>query len=313
VKKQDFDVLSVGDACLDVIITNLDNDINVHEVVHGNFAQVLPGGGFTTPAAMQRLGVKVAWAADFGTDEISKFILKEISREGIDLSYSKVVNRNLQRISVSLSKESNRSFLSYQDRNPFIPAAFTGIVKARAKVVYMPGSLFGWMFDIGAFIAKMRRMKIIVDGNGVERYLLRQNKVKRALRKMDVFILNAAEACHLAEENDIHLAMKRLGKYCKLIVVKNGRNGALALEENKIIEIPAIPVNAVDTTGAGDCFNAGYIASWLSGLSLQECLQRANIVAGLSTTVAGGAAKTIRNEDVQYWMDKVYSMREGEM
>jgi sugar/nucleoside kinase (ribokinase family) len=313
VEKQYFDVLAVGNACLDVIVTDLDNDIYMHEVLQGNCAQVLPGGGFTTPAAMQRLGVKVTWAADFGTDEISKYILKEIISEGIDLSYSKTVNRNLQRISVSLSKESNRSFLSYQDRNPLIPAAFIGIVNARAKVVYMPGSLFGWMFDIGAFIAKIRRMKVIVDGNGVERYLLRQSKVKRALRKMDIFILNAAEACHLVEENDINLAMKRLGKYCKLIVVKNGKKGALALEKNKIIEVPAIPVNAIDTTGAGDCFNAGYIASWLSGLSLRECLQRANIVAGLSTTVAGGATKTIHKEDVQFWMDKFYSMHEGEM
>ncbi len=308
-----FDVLAVGDACLDVIVTDLDKDINVHEIVHGNCAQVLPGGGFTTPAALQRLGVKVTWAADFGTDEISKYILNEISSEGIDLSYSKIVNRNLRRISVSLSKESNRSFLSYQDKSPFIPAAFFGILNAKAKIVYMPGSLFGWMFDIGAFIAKKRKMKIVVDGNGVEKYLLRQKKVKRALQKVDIFILNAAEACHLVEENDIQLAMKILGKYCKLIVVKNGRKGALALEKNKIIEVPAIPVNAKDTTGAGDCFNAGFIASWLSGFCLQECLQRANIVAGLSTTVAGGAAKTIHIEDVQFWMDKVYLMSKGEM
>jgi sugar/nucleoside kinase (ribokinase family) len=312
VDKQCFDVLAVGDACLDVIVTDLDNEIKEHEIVHGECAQVLPGGGFTTPATLHRLGVKVTWAADFGWDQISKYIYSEIVNEGMDLTYSKVVNRDLQRISVSLSKEANRSFLSYQDKSPFLPAAFTGIMNASAKVVYMPGSLFGWMFDIGAFIARKRGMKIVVDGNGVERYVIRQSKVKRALRKMDVFILNAAEACHLTEMDDIEQAMKVLGRYCKQIVIKNGKKGALALKKGEIIAVPAIPITAVDTTGAGDCFNAGYIASWLWGLDLKECLQRANIVAGLSTTVAGGAAKIISNDNVQYWMDKYYSqMREN--
>ncbi len=310
--EQCFDVLAVGDACLDVIVTSLDGTIAESTVVRGKCAQVLPGGGFTTPAAMQRLGVKVTWAADFGNDEISKYIFNEIEREGIDLSYSKKVQRDLQRISVSLSEDTNRSFLSYQDDNPFIPAAFKGILFAKAKIVYMPGSLFGWLFDIGAFIAKIRGIKIVVDGNGVERYLLRQQKVKHALRKMDVFILNAAEACHLTDMNDVTGAIKKLGEYCKCVVVKNGSKGALALENDEIIEMPAIPINAVDTTGAGDCFNAGYIASWLRGSSLRECLRWANIVAGLSTTVAGGATKKVCIEDVQYWIDLHYSIHDGE-
>lgn len=297
--KQTFDVLAVGNGCLDVILTGLDGSLENDDMVQGSASQVIPGGGYTTPIVMQRLGLAVTWAADFGNDALSDVIWQGAKSEGVDLQFSVQQNRSMHRISVSMSNESNRSFLSFEDKEPLLPAALQGLLFARAKVIYMSGTLINRLFAVGAFIAHKRKMKIIVDGNGSAAYSLSQKQVQKALRMMDIYLLNVDEALHLAETNNVEKALKILTTYCKLVVIKDGSRGALYLEDKNVVCVPAIPINAVDTTGAGDCFNAGFIAAWLEGHPIHTCVQWANITAGLSTTMPGGITRFVTREEVE--------------
>ena len=65
---------------------------------------------------------------------------------------------------------------------------------------------------------------------------------------------------------------------------------------------PAIPVTPVDTTGAGDCFNAGFLCAWLDSRPLGECLRWGNAVGGLSTTARGGTARIVTAADVARYL-----------
>ncbi len=65
---------------------------------------------------------------------------------------------------------------------------------------------------------------------------------------------------------------------------------------------PAIQVTPVDTTGAGDCFNAGFIKAWLDGKPLAECLRWGNVVGGLSTTAHGGTGRLVTAAQVEEWL-----------
>jgi ribokinase len=65
---------------------------------------------------------------------------------------------------------------------------------------------------------------------------------------------------------------------------------------------PALAVAPLDTTGAGDCFNAGFITAWLEGRSLRECLRWGNVVGGLSTEGLGGTGRPVRREEVEEWV-----------
>ena len=67
------------------------------------------------------------------------------------------------------------------------------------------------------------------------------------------------------------------------MVIKRGSDGALAREGATVVHSPALPLSVCDTTGAGDCFNAGFLYARLAGLPLPACLQRGNICGGLST------------------------------
>jgi sugar/nucleoside kinase (ribokinase family) len=82
-------------------------------------------------------------------------------------------------------------------------------------------------------------------------------------------------------------------------VIKDGAGGAYGLEAGEVVYSPALPVIPLDTTGAGDTFNAGFLAARLDGRPLAECLQWGNIVGGLSTLGRGGTGHVVTRDEVE--------------
>src|SRR5207247_124315 len=88
----------------------------------------------------------------------------------------------------------------------------------------------------------------------------------------DVLLANETEATAMTGEAKVERALDRLAEHCDCVVIKRGGAGALGLAGGQVRAVPADPVEIVDTTGAGDCFNAGFLAGWLGGLGLEEAL-----------------------------------------
>src|SRR5690606_38546623 len=127
--------------------------------------------------------------------------------------------------------------------------------------------------------------------------------IRRALRRVDVFMPNAAEACALTGRREPVEALEVLSRLCRLVVIKDGANGAYAgYGDGHVVHAPAIPIKVVDTTGAGDCFAAGFLKAWLDGRPLAECLRWGNICGGLSATARGGATAAPTLAEVQQWL-----------
>jgi sugar/nucleoside kinase (ribokinase family) len=103
----------------------------------------------------------------------------------------------------------------------------------------------------------------------------------------DVFVPNESEALQVTGAANAEDALEILGRRTELVVIKRGPLGAIAMHRGARSEAPALVCDAVDTTGAGDCFNAGLIAGLLAGDSLEDSLRQANVCAGLSTTAPG--------------------------
>ena len=83
--------------------------------------------------------------------------------------------------------------------------------------------------------------------------------------------------------DDLEKAAKTLGKMCQTVIVKDGGNGCWCSDNNQIYFEPAYKVKVVDTTGAGDCFNAGFLCAWLNGKDIRSCLRWGNVAGALST------------------------------
>jgi sugar/nucleoside kinase (ribokinase family) len=104
----------------------------------------------------------------------------------------------------------------------------------------------------------------------------------------NVFLPNEAEACSLARTENVDLAADRLAGKVETLAVKLGAKGALGVRHGQKVRVPSIPVNVVDTVGAGDSFDAGFIYGYLNGWPLKKTLRAATICGALSTQAAGG-------------------------
>jgi sugar/nucleoside kinase (ribokinase family) len=114
--------------------------------------------------------------------------------------------------------------------------------------------------------------------------------VTRALRSVDVFLPNEVDLAAITRCGDTEASLRSLeasGSTCT--VVKLGRSGAMARARGEVVHVPAFPVEPVDTTGAGDSFNAGFHA-FLYGWPLRECLRAGNACGALSTRALGGTS-----------------------
>jgi sugar/nucleoside kinase (ribokinase family) len=104
---------------------------------------------------------------------------------------------------------------------------------------------------------------------------------------IDVLLPNHDELCRMTHCEDIESALAKLS-IVPVIAVKCGRDGAIVQSEGRRMRVSGLSVNPVDTIGAGDSFNAGFLASWLSGYSVEESAAAGNVTGAFSTQRPGG-------------------------
>ena len=294
-----YDVIVVGDYCLDLVFTGLPKfpELGV-EVVASAFCMT-PGGAYIPVAALHRLGLRVGWAGDFGDDDFSRFVLERARQDGLDPALFVHHQRSLRQITVAASYPHDRAFIAYYDPAPSVPAAIKALATATARAVYLPGIAFGPLFEAGRLLVRAKGMRLIMDGNSHEHVVLADPAVHRAVGSVDLFLANSLEVRRLSGEAELAGAMAALAKRVPLLVVKDGARGAWACAGGEVLHEPPIVVTPLDTTGAGDCFNAGFIAAWLEGRPLQECLRWGNVVGGLSTERMGGTERVVTRAEVE--------------
>ena len=114
-------------------------------------------------------------------------------------------------------------------------------------------------------------------------------EVKSWLPLMNVLLLNEEEAIYLSGASDIEIALDFLLEQCQTIVIKRGSHGAIGKSRGgQSISIPALPTTVADTTGAGDSFAAGFIASFSKNRDLTAALQAGGELAAGCVAIVGG-------------------------
>jgi len=132
------------------------------------------------------------------------------------------------------------------------------------------------------------------------------------LRSVDIFLPNEREACKLTGTNDVQDALDALSRLVPIVVIKCGPKGVLAKRGKSQFHAPSLPVEPVDTVGAGDSFNAGFLHKFILRCNLEECLEYGNAVAALSTTRAGGTEALRDRNHRESFLQTSVSPRKGE-
>jgi len=112
--------------------------------------------------------------------------------------------------------------------------------------------------------------------------------LKDTLREVDLFFPNEVELRGITGTDDVREGLKSLENGRTRTIAKLGPRGAAALVDDAVVEVAAFPVEPVDTTGAGDSFDAGFLFAWLDGRPLPECLRWGTACGSLSTRGSGG-------------------------
>lgn len=288
----DYDVLILADYYCDLIFTGLPELPRLSADLFGTGFEMSPGGAYRTVLALTRLGLRVGWVCDFGDDLFSRFVLEQAHQDGLDASLFRRHPFPVRRVSASFSFAHDRGFISYKDDLEIAAAAET-IVATRPRALLLPSLMFG---DRQAALVEAARHvgALIYMDCQAHPETLASSEVAAAVRRVDIFAPNEVEALHMTGAASVEEALERLAALGPVAVIKRGAQGALGRAGSLAASAAAIPIEARDTTGAGDCFNAGFLYGYLANLPLDECLRCGNICGGLATTAhRSGALPTL--------------------
>ena len=294
-----YQVIQYGCYFCDLIFTGLPRMPALGEEIYGSGFEIRPGANFNPALAFKRLGVRAGWVCDFGTDLFSRFVLERCQVEGIDGGLFEHLPFPLQRVTVAMSFPHDRAFISFMDPD-HLPTLRPILLRERPDWLYLP-NLFAEEIHQDIFCAAREAgTKIYMDCQFNDATLA-QPAVQAAIAAVDIFAPNQLEAQRLTGTASAEEALAALACVAPLAIVKCGARGALAQSGDTVIHSPALAVDrVVDTTGAGDCFNAGFLYGLLRGEPLETCLRLGNICGGLSVTAPGGAAIPTTEEVENY-------------
>jgi sugar/nucleoside kinase (ribokinase family) len=284
----DYDVLVLGGYFCDLIFTGLPEMPRLGAEVYGSAFDMVPGAAYTTALALRRLELRAGWVCDFGDDFFSQFVLDSARRAGLDSSLFRMHTGPVRRITAALSFPHERAFVSFADElvseSP-IPL----IVQHRPRVVLLSGLWYGSEHAELCAAAHAAGALVYMDCQ-CSSATLDTPGLLDSLGCVDIFAPNASEALQLTGAATVEAALAQLAALTPLVIIKCGADGVIAQAGGHVAHAPAMHVDVFDTTGAGDCFNAGFLYGHLRGLPLEMSLRCGNICGGLSTTARGGAA-----------------------
>jgi sugar/nucleoside kinase (ribokinase family) len=289
-----FDVTIAGELNLDLILYGLPEQLPPErELLADRMMLTLGSSSAIVAHNLSALGSQVGFQSRIGDDPLGRIALERLKESGVDVSNVRTIaGKTTTGLTVILHHEQWRNILTYAgtiselnwddldldylaDSRHFHFSSYYLQKGLRPRV----GELFQRL--------KSKGLTISLDTNDDpdDRW---QGDLHDLLRHVDVFLPNERETCKAAGTEDLEEAVTKLSKLVPLLVVKLGRKGALAQSGSKRFTAALKELTPVDTVGAGDSFDAGFLHEYVRGSDLETCLAGGNRAGALSTTRAGG-------------------------
>ena len=279
-----FDLLVVGDCNPDLLLMGSDvvPEFGQREKLVETAQLVVGGSAAIAACGAARLGLDTAFVGAVGRDLLGTFMLDALADRGVDVSACGADPDRPTGITVALVRGDDRAILTAPGAIPLLTAAAVDRDLLRASRHLHVASfhlLDGLRPGLEGLVAEAQSAGLSVsldpqgDPGGGDTALL-----ARLAARVDILFVNEQEDAALDSAG------------CALVVVKRGPRGALARTPAGTVEAAPPPVEAVDATGAGDSFDAGFLAARLAGAGVAEALALACACGALSTRALGGIA-----------------------
>lgn len=264
------------------------------------------GGQMATAlAACAALGLRSAYLGAIGSDDNGRRMERELSGRGIDLSYLVTREGRNQFAVITVDERTGERIVLWDrdDRLVLQPGDVPAAVIAAARLVHVDD------VDEEAAIraARLAREAGVPSTSDLDRVTSRTAELVAAV-SIPIFAEHVLPA--ITGEADPEKALTRLRRtHAGMLCVTLGPRGSMMLVGDTLFVQPGLAVKAVDTTGAGDVFRAGFIHALLGGYGPAEILRFANAAAALSCTRAGALSGVPSLADVTSFMASAVTLR----
>ena len=289
-----FDITLAGEANLDMVFYGLPEQLPMErELLASGLSTLLGGSAAITAHNLAALGSKVGFIFQAGDDPWTEFCVRGLDKAGVDLSRVVAPRPNLSTgVTVFLQHGNRCQAFTHTGAISELRLEDIDLGYLSSSRHFHLSSLFlqhALRPDAARLLAYMQQAGVTTsldtndDPSGKW-----EEPLLEALKHVDIFLPNANEACRIARTDNVEDAARELAKSVPTVVVKLGNRGAFARSGGVRYELPGVEVVAVDTVGAGDTFNAGFLHSWVQGATIEECLEFGNACGAYSTTAEGG-------------------------
>lgn len=288
-------VLFAGEINVDLVLQGYrDFPAPGREVLVSDSELVLGSATAIMAMGLARLGTPVAFAGKVGDDLWGRYCLADMAARGIDLARVARVPGLKTGITVSITHPGDRALVTYLGAITSLTGADLPEAALRGHDHLHVSSFFfqdGLRPDVPELFARARRLGLTTSlDTGFDPSQRWDGGLREALRETDLFFPNEVELAAVSGCQEPEAGLRRLGAGPTRVVAKLGEQGAMTLDGPSLVRVPAYRVDAVDTTGAGDSFNAGFLHRWLEGAPLADCLRLGAACGALSTRALGGTA-----------------------
>lgn len=287
-----FDVLVAGEINPDLILSgNVIPEFGQVEKLVDSATLAIGSSSVIFACGAARLRLKVAFIGVCGDDVFGRFMLDEMSKHGVDISNVIIRADGQTGLSVILNNQSDRAILTHSGLIAELQASdITDDLLRQSRHLHVASYFLQTKLrpDLPALFKRARSLGLStsLDTNydPSEEWI----DFDELLSVTNVFLPNGTEAKSLTGAENIEEAANRLGSKVEALAIKLGKDGALGILKSQRAMVESIPVKVVDTVGAGDSFDAGFIHGYLNGWELERSLRLACVCGALSTQQAGG-------------------------
>ena len=299
-----LDVAAVGELNPDLILDGMQGlPVLGREILASRCTFTLGSSTALCAANLAALGLAVGIVGKIGDDPLGEFVLRALSERRVDAS--RVIRDAAvpTGLTISLAYPQDRAMLTFPGAMAHLRAEEVDLESlATARHLHLSSFFLQPAIQPGCAglfrAAKERGLTISLDP-GWDPGETWDARIATLFPWLDLLFVNELEVCGLGGDGEWQSAAASLASRVATLVVKRGRAGAMAFRHGVTWQHPGFAVEAVDPTGAGDAFNAGYLCGWLAGWPVAECLLWGNACGAMTVRSPGGSGAFERRVDVE--------------
>jgi sugar/nucleoside kinase (ribokinase family) len=272
------------------------------EVTADGFAMTLGSASAICAVGLARLGRQVSFVGKVGADPWGDYCLEALRRAGIDVEGVRRDEQLQTGVTVALAGARDRALITYPGATALLSAIdlpddlATGHGHLHVSSFFLQTAMRrSWRSVFER--ARNAGWSVSLDP-GCDPTGAWASDLRELLPLIDVLFPNELELTSIAGVSDLEQALRALHTGRTTVVAKIGAAGAIALEQDRVVRVAPPPVTGVDTTGAGDSFNAGFLHAWLDGRPLQASMRAGVACGSLSTRALGGTTAQPTGEEL---------------